>query len=286
MKRSRKAADAAPENTRRASGRSAGPSDLYGSKSDSTLFRFSESGQQVRRRVQTPPGSVLATLSVLLRLRNSTMLPDASRDRPNRSIVTAVVLSLALTVLPSGLFASPPAARVLLVVPPGAELAAIDRARSAVPPPQTPLLAAESSRVRLKGGLEIVVDFPFASAPAADLVVLLPGEAGPADEAFLVERKKTARALLLPPGSRLADRLPGAEGGALVVVGGPEAIPAVLEGIGAAPTVAASAPPPPPTAVLPTRAASPTPASTPTRGPTGRVFDRYFSGSRPTPTPR
>ena len=214
------------------------------------------------------------------------MLPHASRDRWNRSLPTAVLLALAPAVLSSLLFGSPPAGRVLLVVPPGAELAAIDRARSAVPPPQTPLLAAESSRVRLKGGLEIVVDFPFASAPAADLVVLLPGEPGPADEAFLLERRKTARAVLLPPGSRLAERLAGTEGGALVLVGGPDAIPAVLEGIGAAAGGAAPAAPPPPTAEPPSRAASPTPASTPTRGPAGRVFDRYFSGSRPTPTPR
>jgi hypothetical protein len=207
------------------------------------------------------------------------MLTDASRDRPNPSIVTAVVLSLAPAVLSSWLLASPPGGRVLLVVPPGADLAAIDRARSAVPPSQTAVLASESGRVRMKGGLEIVVDFPFASAPAADLVVLLPGEPGQADEAFLVERKKTARALLLPPGSRLAERLPGGGGGALILVGGPDAIPAALEGIGGAVGSAPAAVSPPPTATA-------SPASTPTpRAATGRVFDRYFSGSRPTPTP-
>jgi len=213
------------------------------------------------------------------------MLTDASRDRPNRSIVTAVVLSLAPAVLSSWLLASPPAGRVLLVVPPGADLAVIDRARSAVPPPQTAVLAAESGRVRMKGGLEIVVDFPFASAPAADLVVLLPGDPGQADEAFLIERKKTARALLLPAGSRLAERLPGAGGGALILLGGPDTIPAALEGIGGAGS-ASTATLPPPTAVSPPPSATATPASTPTpRAPTGRVFERYFSGSRPTPTP-
>ena len=224
----------------------------------------------------------------LLRLRNPTMLPDASRDRPNSSIVTAVVLSLALAVLSPGVRASPAAGRVLLVVPPGAELAAIDRARSAVPTPQIAVLASESGRLRMKGGLEIVVDFSFASAPAADLVVLLPGEPGQADEAFLNERKKTARALLLPPGSRLAERLPGAGGGALILLGGPDAIPAALEGIGAAVGGAsATLPPSPPSVVSPPPTASATPAFTPTsRATAGRVFDRYFSGSRPTPTPR
>ena len=63
--------------------------------------------------------------ATLLGLRNLTMLPDASRDRPKRSIVTTVVLSLAPAVLSFALLASPPAGRVLLVVPPGADLAAV-----------------------------------------------------------------------------------------------------------------------------------------------------------------
>lgn len=231
-------------------------------------------------------GLTAPVLATLLGLRNFTMLPDAFRDRPNRSIVTAVVLSLAPAVLSFALLASPPAGRVLLVVPPGADLAAVDRARSAVPLGETTVLASESGRVRLKGGLEIIVDFPFASAPAADLVVLLPGEPGQADEAFLIERKKTARALLLPTGSRLAERLRGAGGGALILVGGPDAIPAALEGIGGVVGSAPAAVPPPPAAVSPPPTPTSTPASTPTpRAAAGRVFDRYFSGSRPTPTP-
>jgi hypothetical protein len=216
------------------------------------------------------------------------MLSDASRDRPNRSIVTALVLSAVTAVVPSGrLFAAEPAVRVLLVVPPGAELAGVDRARKAVPVSQAALLVAESDRVRVKGGLEVLVDVPLASAPSADLVVLLAGEPGSAEEAFLLERKKTARAVLLPPGSPLAERLRGTAGGALILVGGFDAIPAVLEAIGASAGAESPAPRPTPSTVASPRAISATPAAIPTRG-TGRVFDRYFSSSpaTPTPTPR
>jgi len=216
------------------------------------------------------------------------MLSDASRDRPNRSIVTALVLSVVAAAVPSGrLFAAAPAVRVLLVVPPGAELAGVDRARKAVPVSQAALLVAESDRVRVKGGLEVLVDLPLASAPSADLVVLLAGEPGSAEEAFLLERKKTARAVLLPPGSPLAERLRGTAGGALILVGGSDAIPAVLEAIGASAGAESPAPRPTPAAAASPRAISATPAATPTRG-AGRVFDRYFSSSpaTPTPTPR
>ena len=218
------------------------------------------------------------------------MLPAASRDRRRKSIVFAGLRpALASAILSSALLASPPAPRVLLIVPPGAELAVVDRARSAVPPPQTFLLVAESGRVRLKGGLEFLVDLPFADAPAADLVVLLSGSPGPAENAFLMERKKTARALLLPPDSLVAERLKAAEGGALLLLGGSDAVPAVLEGIGAAGGGTPPAPAPPTSsAVAPTRGVTARPTSTPTRGATGRIFDRYFSASpaTPTPTPR
>jgi hypothetical protein len=208
------------------------------------------------------------------------MLPDASRDRPKRSILPALVLSLLAPAV-----ASPEAVRVLLIVPPGAELAGIDRARAAVPSSQTALLVAESGRIRVKGGVEVLVDFPLASAPAADLVVLLAGEAGQAEEAFLLERRKTARAILLPPGSPLAERLQGTAGAALILVGGSDSIPAVLEALGASGGAAPSAPRPTPAAVPTPRAVPATPAATPTRAGTGRVFDRYFSSRPPTPTP-
>jgi hypothetical protein len=200
-------------------------------------------------------------------------------------VLAGLLSALASAVLFSTLLASAQAVRVLLIVPPGAELTAIDRARSAVPPSQAALLVAESDHVRLKGGLEVLVDLPLASAPTADLVVLLAGEAGRAEEAFLLERKKTARAVLLPPGSPLAEKLKGTGGGALILVGGSDAISAVLEGIGASAGAEPTAPRPTPVAVPSSRAVPATPAATPTRTVTGRVFDRYFSSSRPTPTP-
>lgn len=201
--------------------------------------------------------------------------------RGKRSLVPALVFFGAVA-------ASAPAAQVLVIVPPGADLVAIDRARSKVPAPHTALLVAESERVRVKGGLEMLVDSPFGSAPAAELVVLLPGDAGRAEEAFLAERRRTARAILLPPGSSVGDRLKGTSGGALLFVGGPDSIAAVLEGIAGSP----SAEPAPPRAVpvaaptpRPAPASPAPPASTPTRTPSGRVFDRYFSSSQTTPTP-
>ncbi len=213
------------------------------------------------------------------------MPPDASCKRSDRSSV-AIVLFIASVVLSTMALASPPSARVLLIVPPGAELAVVDRARSAVPSPQSFLLVAESGRVRVKGGLEVLVDVSFADAPAADLVVLLSGSPGAAEEAFLLERRKTARAVLLPPDSRFAERLKATEGGALLLLGGLDAIPAVLEGIGALGGGAAPTPAPPTSsAVPPTRTVTARPASTPTRDSTGRVFNRYFSASRATPTP-
>ena len=87
------------------------------------------------------------------------------------------------------------------------------------------------------------------------------------------------------PGTPLAEKLQGTGGGALILVGGPDAIPAVLEALGASGGAAPSAPRPTPDAVPSPRGVSATPAATPTRAGTGRVFDRYFSTSRPTPTP-
>jgi hypothetical protein len=214
------------------------------------------------------------------------MLRDASPVRRRRSIAfTGLLSTVAPAVLFSTLFASAQAVRVLLIVPPGAELVDIDRARSAVPPSQSALLVAESDRVRVKGGLEMLVDLPLASAPTADLVVLLAGEPGQAEEAFLLERRTTARAVLLPPGSPLAERLKGTGGGALILVGGSDAIPAILEGLGASAGAEPTAPRPTPVALPSSRAVPATPAATPTRAATGRVFDRYFSSLRATPTP-
>ena len=227
------------------------------------------------------------TTSGLLRLRPK-MLRKASLVRRGSPTVLAGLLStVASLLLPTTLSASPESVRVLLVVPPGVELAGIERARSAVPPSQTALLVAESDRVRVKSGLEVLVDLPFANAPAAEVLVLLAGDPGPAEEAFLLDRRKTARAILLPPGSPLAERLKGAGVGALILVGGSDAIPAVLEaiGVGRGTGSEASAPRPTPVAVPSSRTAPTAPVATPTRASTGRVFDRYFSSRPPTPTP-
>jgi hypothetical protein len=215
------------------------------------------------------------------------MLPDASRGRRRISIVLAGLLSVPVgIVLSPPLRAEPQAVRVLLVVPPGADLAAMERARSSVPAAQTVLLVAASDRVRVKGGLEALVDLPLTKAPAADLVVLLAGEEGQAESGFLLERRRTARAILLPPGSRLAETLRSAEGAALILLGSSDAIPAVLEALGSAGPVSPPAPRPTVVAVSPAPPAplAPPPAATPTRAATGRVFERYFS-SRPIPTP-
>jgi hypothetical protein len=203
-----------------------------------------------------------------------------------KSIISPLVLSaVALVVLFSTLFASPEGPRVLLVVPPGAELAEIDRARSAVPARERALLVADADRVRVRGGLDVVVDVSFGSAPPADVVVLLAGEPGRAEEAFLIERRKTARALLIPPGSALIERLKGTGGGALILVGRSDSIPAVLEAVGEARPAEAQTQRPSPAAVASPRAVPAAPAATPTMTPSGRVFDRYFSSSQPTPTP-
>ena len=212
-------------------------------------------------------------------------MPSA-RERDRGSIVFAgLCLAFSSALLSPALFASPQGARVLLIVPPGADLAGVDRARKAVPPSQTALLVAGSDRVRVKGGLEVLVDVSLAKAPTADLVVLLAGEPGSAEEAFLLERKKTARALLLLPGSPLAEKLRGTAGSALILVGGSDAIPAVLEAIGASAGAELPEPRPAPAAAPPARAVSATPAATPTRAATGRVFERYFSSAPATPTP-
>lgn len=212
--------------------------------------------------------------------------------------------ALASTLLSSTLLATPAAASVLLVVPAGAELSAIDRARSAVPSAHAASLVAASDRVRLKGGLEVQVDAPFGKAPPADLVVLLPGDSGPTEEAFLAERRKTARAILLPSGSPLAERLRASDGRSLILLGDPTAIESILQSLGSAPAGQAAeerpVPRPASVAAAPARPASPTPAATPGAKPTpvatadptgaatpaagGRVFDRYFSSRPPTPT--
>jgi hypothetical protein len=209
-----------------------------------------------------------------------------------------VPLGLVSTVLAlQGAGASSPAP-VLLVVAPGSKLAVVEKHRSAVRAPGQALLVADSDRVALEGGFEMLVDRSFSRAPAADLVVLVDGNPGRAEETFLMERRKTAKAILLPRGSPLADRVrEGGSGGALILLGGSESIGPLLDALGGsgstgqavpAATEATSSRPTPAVSIstpvpAPVMAAENPPAKTATPV-AGRVFDRYFS-SRPTPSP-
>ena len=230
------------------------------------------------------------------------MLREARRLRLPRTFQTGALLAglplaLVSTLLALQGAASP--AAVLVVVPAGSKLAVVEKARSALRGPRRALLVAESDRVVLDGGFEMLVDRPFARAPEADVLVLLEGEPGRAGESFLMERRKTAKAILLPRGSPLAEKLrEGGSGGALILLGGSESIGPLLDALGGggstgpgvpaateatssrpAPAVSISTPVPAPAlAEEAPRAKTATPVA-------GRVFDRYFSSSRPTPSP-
>ncbi|HJW13871.1 MAG TPA: hypothetical protein VJ776_04195 [Thermoanaerobaculia bacterium] len=172
---------------------------------------------------------------------------------------------------------------VLLVVPPSSEVMKVEAARAAIPPSRALLTVGAAERVPLREGVELVLDRGFSDAPASDLVAVLPGEAA-GEEEFLLARRKTAKVILFLGDSPLVKRLKGdGSRGALILVGGPEAL-RTLAGAepGAAPPAAASlsekprpleTPTPLPAAI---RQATPVPAEGAVR--------RYFS-VRPTPTP-
>jgi hypothetical protein len=226
------------------------------------------------------------------------MLREARRlSVPGTGVATLLGLFSTLLAL-QGVGTAPPA-DVLVVVPAGAKLAAVEKARSALRAPKRGLLVAESDRVVLDGGFEMLVDHPYARAPQAEALVLLEGEPGRAGEAFLLERRKTAKAILLPRGSPLAEKLrEGGSGGALILLGGSDSIGPLLDALGGSGSTGSAVP-----AAIPPTTSRPTPAvaiSTPVSAPTvaeeappaktatpvaGRVFDRYFSSSRPTPSP-
>jgi hypothetical protein len=224
------------------------------------------------------------------------MLRETRRLALPGTVLAGALLALVSTLLAlQGAGTASPAA-VLVVVPAGSKLAAVENARSALRSPRRVLLVAESDRVVLDGGFEMLVDRAYARAPEAEVLVLLEGEPGRAGESFLMERKRTAKAILLPRGSPLAEKLrEGVPGGALILLGGSESIGPLLDALGGggstapavpAPAEAAPAQPTPSIstpAPAPTRAAEVPPAKTATPA-AGRVFDRYFS-SRPTPSP-
>jgi hypothetical protein len=162
---------------------------------------------------------------------------------------------------------------VLLVVPPGTAVSAVQKARAAVPTSRATVLVGTAARIPLAGGLALQAEKTFADAPPSDLVVVLPGEAPGLDE-FLAARKATASAILFAGESPVASRLP-AGGRALVLTGGLDAIAGLAGGsVGAAAPADQPTPAPPATATL-----AATPASSGT-------FGRYFASSTPTPVPK
>ena len=173
---------------------------------------------------------------------------------------------------------------VLLVVPPGSDLAKVEAARTAVPPSRALLTIGPTERVRLREGVELVLDRTFSDAPPSDLVVVLPGEAA-GEEAFLVHHRSTARVILFLGDSPLVKRLKGdGSRGALILVGGTEAVRALAGAeTGAAPAVVA----PSSEKARAVPIATPQPTAAQQAAPTTpeSAVQRYFSARTPTPTP-
>jgi hypothetical protein len=196
---------------------------------------------------------------------------------PTAPFVAAVLIAVA----PLRAADPPP---VLLVVPAGSDVARVEAARASVPSSRALLTVGATERVALREGVELLADRSFSDAPPCDLVVVLPGEAA-GEEAFLVARRRTARVILFLGDSPLLRRLKGdGSRGALILVGGPETVKALIGAQTPAPPEAAAAPssetpratevsPPRPTAAP---QASPTPPASAVR--------RYFSARSPTPT--
>jgi hypothetical protein len=194
-----------------------------------------------------------------------------------RARIPAVILFTAVPLLAAE---APP---VLLVVPPASEVMKVEAARASIPSSRALLTVGAAERVPLREGVELVLDRGFSDAPPSDLVVVLPGEAA-GEEEFLAARRKTAKVIFFLGDSPLVKRLKGdVSRGALILVGGPEAL-RTLAGAdpSAVPPAAAPAsekprapePPTPPPAAA--GQATPVPAES--------AVHRYFS-ARPTPTP-
>ena len=191
------------------------------------------------------------------------MLRDASPVRPRRSIVlggllSTLVLSTCSPRLQGARFSSSCSRRGSRRRRPcskGRAALADGSARRCV-----------GDRVRVKGGLEVLVDLRSRPPRARTSSCSSPANPG------LPRRRSCSSgedgaALLLPPGSPLAENLRGTAGSALILVGGSDAIPAVLEANGAS---AGAEPPPPPARSRrrpPARAVSAPPAATPPPAP-------------------
>lgn len=204
-------------------------------------------------------------------------LPSLRRRLLRTAPLAAAVLIAALP-LPAA--DAPP---VLLVVPPGSDLAKVEAARAAVPPSRALLTIGSTERASLREGVELVLDRTFSDAPPSDLVVVLPGEdAG--EEAFLVHLRSTARVILFLGDSPLVKRLKGdGSRDALILVGGTESVRALAGAeTGAAP--AAVAPSSEKPRAVPTATPRPTAAQQAAPTPPASAVQRYFSPRTPTPT--
>lgn len=205
------------------------------------------------------------------------MPPPSFRGRLLRAATFAAAILIAAA--PSRAADAP----VLLVVPAGSDVARVEAARASVPRSRALLIVGATERIPLKEGMDLVADRSFSDAPPSDLVVVLAGEAVGAEE-FLAARRSTAKAILFLGDSPLVKRLKGdGSRGALILVGGPEAVKALAGGeTDSVPGAALGTPATPSAISHPTPPSmSPTRVSTPAEG----AVRRYFSAKRVTPTP-
>lgn len=173
--------------------------------------------------------------------------------------------------------AAGPRKTVLLVVPEGASVSEVQRARSAVPASYSAVLTGAGDRIAVREGVSILADRTFATADAAGAVVVLGGTMSDDLLAFLAARRASARIIVFLQDSPAVDRLRRHPGDALIVAGSADSLPALL----------ASAFEPKPEAV-PAKPAAPRSAAPASPARSGSVFDRYFSAAssashRPTP---
>ena len=201
---------------------------------------------------------------------------------PRRSLLRAALPAVSLLVAVALRGADAP---VLMVVPPASDMARVEAARASVPASRALLTVGAAERVPMREGVELVLDRTFSDAPPADLVIVLPGEAA-GEEEFLVARRGTAKIILFLGESPLVKRLKGdGSRGALILIGGPEAVKAFAGAeMGAAPAAAAatsSEAPRPVEAATPRPTAARKAATSPPEG----AVRRYFSARTPTPVP-
>jgi hypothetical protein len=206
---------------------------------------------------------------------------DVPRRWFRRRLHQVMTTALAMTAAPLLAADAPP---VLLVVPAGADVAGVEAVRASVPSSRAVLTVGATERVALRGGIELVADRTFADAPRADLVLVLAGEAS-GEEEFLAACRRTAKAILFLGDSPLLRRLKGdGSRGALILVGGPEAVGALAgAGTGVTPSVSPSSETNRAVETATPKRAS---AGQTSRTPGESAVHRYFSAKTPTPTPK